>query len=123
MAKRWAIYDYDTDELVTTLVYPSYEEAAAAADRLDNALVVALGDVFPDSEPPEEEDTVWPAVSDAERNKIQQRLEYLRGELRAERISYDGLLELQSLAPHIDPEDTELLQAAGVPEFPDEEPQ
>lgn len=51
------------------------------------------------------------------------RLEYLRGELRAERISQGELLELQSLAPHIDPGDVELLEAAGVPEFPeDDEP-
>ena len=47
-----------------------------------------------------------------------ERLEYLRGELRAERISYGELAELQSLAPHIDPADTELLEAAGVPEKP-----
>lgn len=45
-----------------------------------------------------------------------QRLEYLRGELRAERLSYDEVHELQSLAPHIDSGDVELLEAAGVPE-------
>jgi hypothetical protein len=44
------------------------------------------------------------------------RLEELRTELRAERISYDGLVELQSLARFIDPGDVELLEAAGVPE-------
>lgn len=44
------------------------------------------------------------------------RLEYLRGELRAERISYAELAELQCLAPYIEPGDTELLEAAGVPE-------
>lgn len=47
------------------------------------------------------------------------RLEYLRGELRAERISYGELAELQSLADHIEPGDVELLEAAGVPEFPE----
>jgi hypothetical protein len=46
------------------------------------------------------------------------RLEYLRGELRAERISYGELAELQELAEHIDPGDVELLEAAGVPEHP-----
>lgn len=45
------------------------------------------------------------------------RLEYLRGELRAERISYGELLELQNLTHVIDPSDVELLEAAGVPEF------
>jgi hypothetical protein len=44
------------------------------------------------------------------------RLEYLRGELRAEQISTGELLELQSLVDHISPDDVELLEAAGVPE-------
>lgn len=48
------------------------------------------------------------------------RLEYLRGELRAERISYGELSELQDLVPYIAPDDVELLFAAGVPEFPEE---
>lgn len=47
---------------------------------------------------------------------MKQRLEYLRGELRAERISYAELVELQSLAEYIDPSDVELLEAAGVAE-------
>lgn len=47
---------------------------------------------------------------------IKERLEYLRQELRAERISYEVLHELQSLAKHIDAGDVELLEAAGVPE-------
>lgn len=48
---------------------------------------------------------------------IKKRLEYLRGELRAERISTSELVELQGLATYIDPGDVELLEAAGVPEF------
>jgi hypothetical protein len=47
---------------------------------------------------------------------VADRLDYLRGELRAERISYGELNELQGLSKHIDPSDTELLEAAGVPE-------
>jgi len=50
---------------------------------------------------------------------IAERLEYLRGELRAERMSYGELAELQGLVEHIDPGDIELLEAAGVPEFPE----
>ena len=53
--------------------------------------------------------------------KTSERLEYLRGELRAERISYGELHELQSLAEFIEPGDNELLEAAGVPEFPEHE--
>ena len=47
---------------------------------------------------------------------IELRLEYIRQELRAERISYGELAELQGLVEHIDEGDIELLQAAGVPE-------
>ena len=47
---------------------------------------------------------------------IQERLEELRTELRAERISYGELAELQFLSEHIDEGDVELLQWAGVPE-------
>jgi hypothetical protein len=54
------------------------------------------------------------------KKEIKQRLEYLRGELRAERISQGELLELESLAEHIEPGDVELLEAAGVPEQPDD---
>lgn len=45
-----------------------------------------------------------------------ERLEQLRQKLRAERISYAELAELQALAEHIKPDDVELLEAAGVPE-------
>ena len=47
---------------------------------------------------------------------IKKRLEYLRQEIRAERISYGEIAELQSLAKHIDPNDVELLEWAGVEE-------
>ena len=48
--------------------------------------------------------------------EVKQRLEYLRGEIEAERISYGEIDELQSLIPHIDPGDVQLLEWAGVPE-------
>ena len=49
-------------------------------------------------------------------DEIKKRLEYIRKELRAERISYGELCELQCLAEYIDSGDVELLEAAGVPE-------
>lgn len=52
---------------------------------------------------------------------VQERLEYLRNEIRNERISYAEIVELQSLTEHIDPSDVELLEWAGVPEFPEDE--
>jgi len=50
--------------------------------------------------------------------QAKKRLEELRKELRKECISYGELAELQSLAKYIDPSDVELLEPAGVPEFP-----
>jgi len=50
------------------------------------------------------------------KKEIKDRLEYLRGELRLECISYGELSELQYLAKYIDINDVELLEAAGVPE-------
>jgi len=47
---------------------------------------------------------------------VKEHLEYLRQELRAERISTAELATLQSMAKFIDKGDVELLEAAGVPE-------
>jgi len=47
---------------------------------------------------------------------IKHRLEYLRGEIEAERVSYGEIAELQSLVDYIEPGDNLLLQWAGVPE-------
>ena len=48
--------------------------------------------------------------------KILARLEYLRGEIEAERISYEEIAELQDLAKYIRPGDVQLLEWARVPE-------
>jgi len=48
--------------------------------------------------------------------EIKIRLEEIRQELRKECISYGELAELQNLIDYIDPDDVELLEAAGVPE-------
>ena len=53
------------------------------------------------------------------KKQIKARLEYLRGEIKAERISYGELAELQSLAEHIDKDDILLREWAGIPEFID----
>lgn len=47
---------------------------------------------------------------------IKARLEYLRGEIQAERISINELAELEDLAEYIESGDTLLLEWAGVPE-------
>ena len=51
------------------------------------------------------------------KNNIKKRLEYLRKEIRKERISYGEIAELQSLVKYIDKGDIELLEWAGVKEF------
>lgn len=49
-----------------------------------------------------------------------ERLEELRIEIQAERISYGEIAELESLAEYIEKGDVELLQWANVPEFGEE---
>lgn len=56
-------------------------------------------------------------VAQLRNKRIKERLEYLRGEIKAERISYGEIAELQSLAKYIDKGDVLLLEWAGVPEF------
>jgi hypothetical protein len=53
---------------------------------------------------------------DTKTQDITARLEYLRGEIEAERISYGEINELQSLAEYIEPGDNLLLEWAGVAE-------
>ena len=50
------------------------------------------------------------------KQKAKARLESLRKELKAERISYGELAELQSLKAYIQTDDVELLEAAGIKE-------
>lgn len=61
-------------------------------------------------------DPLLPVDDNDHAHPAKERLEYLRGELRAERISYGELVELQSLAPYIASDDVELLEAAGIEE-------
>jgi len=51
---------------------------------------------------------------------IKDRLEYLRREIEAERISLKEVAELESLAEHIDKDDVFLLEWAAIPETPEE---
>lgn len=51
---------------------------------------------------------------------IKTRLETLRQEIRLERISTGEIIELQGYVEHIDKDDVELLQWAGVPEVEEE---
>lgn len=50
-------------------------------------------------------------------NKYTKRLNYLRKEIQAERISYSEIEELKSLAKYINQDDTLLREWAGVPEY------
>ena len=67
----------------------------------------------------EDRDKVYPPTTENYdvKNEMKQRLEYLRGEIKAERISYEEIAELKSLAEYIDEGDTLLLEWAEVPEF------
>jgi hypothetical protein len=51
---------------------------------------------------------------------VKDRLEYLRGEIEAERISYSEIAELQNLKDYIEDDDVLLKEWAGIPEFEEE---
>jgi polyhydroxyalkanoate synthesis regulator phasin len=91
---------------ITVGVYPTKEKAIAKAKELEKKNKMAGGMMAKGG--------ITPA-------KAKKRLEELRKELRAERISWGELTELQSLKDYIDKDDVELLEAAGVPEFDDDE--
>jgi hypothetical protein len=55
------------------------------------------------------------------RKEITKRLEAIRKSIKAECISTNEIVELQSLSKFIEPGDVELLEWAGVPEFKEEE--
>jgi len=55
------------------------------------------------------------------RRQIKKRLKRIRSSIVAECVSYGEIAELQCLKEHISPDDTLLLQWAGVPEFPEDE--
>ena len=52
--------------------------------------------------------------------EAKQRIEEIRVEILAERVSYDEIAELESLAEYIDESDVLMLQWAGIPEFEEE---
>lgn len=56
--------------------------------------------------------TIWDRK--ATRQAINDRLNYLRGEILAERISWGEIAELQDLKPYIDPSDRLLMQWAAA---------
>lgn len=86
-------------------------DLAAAVRALSAALAPFTTDPAP----------VSPPFSYTPEDRAKARLEYLRGEIEAERISYGEIAELQDLAPYIDKDDTVLLEWVGVPEFPEDE--
>ena len=50
------------------------------------------------------------------KKEIKKRLEYMKKQIKNENISYGEIAELQSLAKHIENNDVELLEWAGVKE-------
>lgn len=50
------------------------------------------------------------------KKEIEKRLKYLKEQIKKENISYGEIAELQELAEHIDKNEVELLEWAGVKE-------
>jgi len=90
------------------------ENKTITKEELDKFNRFMFGDEFMDS--PDEDKG---RAVDYTEIGIKARLEYLRGELDEECISLEELAELESLKDFIEPGDTQLLEAAGVPEFPE----
>lgn len=97
-------------------IMPSGTLVVDDADEKDGAGTPRMHYVMVNDRGPRKGATIDPTPSSLHRPNIRQRLEYLRGEIQAERISYGEIAELQSLAEHIAPDDVELLEWAGVPE-------
>jgi hypothetical protein len=94
-------------------------DAQQLARRLFSALYAKRSEQTDTHLPPSGPGKGEPAGDEtATADDIAGRLEYLRGQLRAECISWSELADLQGLAEHIEPGDLELLEAAGVPESP-----
>jgi hypothetical protein len=67
------------------------------------------------------EDKKYAKGGQIDAKSAKKRLEQIRKALRAESISYGELAELESLKEYIDEDDVELRQAAGIPEFDEDE--
>ncbi len=96
--------------VIFTQVEKSYIEVEAENATEANEKAIAEWDAGNNGEPFTDTEV------DTETQDITARLEYLRGEIEAERISYGEIAELQSLTEYIEPGDNLLLQWAGVPE-------
>ncbi len=88
------------------------------AERVANASLIAAAPALLGACRAAIDDLEWHQEQDAEISDCDPK--DVAGKLRAECISYGELFELQSLAAYIEPGDVELLEAAGVPEFPEE---
>ena len=97
--------------IIFTNTEKSYIEVEAENEREANEKAIAEWNAGNSGEPMEHGTNV-----ETETQDIAARLEYLRGEIEAERISYGEIAELQSLAEYIEPGDVQLLEWAGVPE-------
>lgn len=69
---------------------------------------------LPEEHPSSNEENGREATAFAD--EIKERLEYLRGEINAERISTSELVELEGLSKYIDESDVQLREWAGITE-------
>jgi hypothetical protein len=107
------LYAVNCDMLVRA---PNKWEAMAKADQI----ACFLEEKHVDTLPHFRGLAVFDNVDDCEYDPDTDRIEELRTVLRSETISTMELIELQGLVHAIEPGDTEMLEAAGVKEFPDD---
>ena len=95
--------------------YPTREEAAQLAPLYDAFILAAFSEA---ERAPMVEAS---AYEDSEKSQILATLETIREAILNESVSYGEISYLQEHAEHIKPDDTLLLEWAGVPEYPEDE--
>ena len=95
--------------------YPTREEAAQLAPLYDAFILAAF------SEAERAPIAGGEAYEDSEKSQILEKLEAIREAILNESVSYGEIAYLQDHAEYIKPDDTLLLEWAGVPEYPEDE--
>ena len=95
--------------------YPTREEAAQLAPLYDAFILAAF------SEAERAPIAGGEAYEDSEKSQILEKLEAIREAILNESVSYGEITYLQDHAEYIKPDDTLLLEWAGVPEYPEDE--
>lgn len=120
MGSRWYFYPFHmvTTASHKTVVNASYGLECVSGKRLNTvSKLFKKVSEYPALNLADVDNFIWAIQTELEHEEIQSRLDYLRKEIKAERISYGEIAELQDLAEFIPEDDILLREWAGIPEF------